>query len=64
MLKYHQSPMAEHTLIRSSSSASKEERLLGDLGERIRDVRAGPDGALWLSTDSANGRILRVTPDR
>ena len=40
----------------------KEERLLHALNERIRDVRAGPDGALWLLTDSSNGRILRVAP--
>jgi len=40
----------------------REERLLQDLRERIRDVRSGPDGALWLLTDSSNGRILRVTP--
>jgi glucose/arabinose dehydrogenase len=40
----------------------REERLLGDLRERIRDVRSGPDGALWLLTDSSAGRILRVTP--
>ena len=36
------------------------EALLTDLGERIRDVRQGPDGWLYLLTDSANGRILRV----
>jgi glucose/arabinose dehydrogenase len=40
----------------------KEERLLRDLRERIRDVRDGPDGALWLLTDSSNGRVLRVVP--
>ena len=38
----------------------KEERLLRDVRERIRDVRQGPDGALWLVTDSGSGRILRV----
>jgi glucose/arabinose dehydrogenase len=38
----------------------KEERL--DMRERIRDVRQGPDGALWLATDSASGRILRLAP--
>ena len=32
------------------------------LRERIRDVRAGPDGALWLLTDSSNGQLLRLTP--
>jgi glucose/arabinose dehydrogenase len=40
----------------------KEERLLRELNERIRDVRSGPDGALWLVTDNSAGRILRVTP--
>ena len=40
----------------------KEERLLQQLRERIRDVREGPDGALWLATDSSSGRILRLTP--
>ncbi|MEA2890380.1 MAG: aldose sugar dehydrogenase [Bradyrhizobium sp.] len=39
-----------------------EERLLQNLNERIRDVRQGPDGALWLLTDSSAGRILRVSP--
>ena len=39
-----------------------EERLLQNLNERIRDVRQGPDGALWLLTDNSAGRILRVTP--
>jgi glucose/arabinose dehydrogenase len=40
----------------------KEERLLEGLGERIRDVREGPDGALYLLTDNSKGRILRVAP--
>jgi glucose/arabinose dehydrogenase len=39
-----------------------EERLLHDLGERIRDVRAGPDGAIYLVTDNSAGRVLKVTP--
>jgi glucose/arabinose dehydrogenase len=42
----------------------KEERLLQGLRERIRDVRDGPDGALWLATDSSSGRILRITPPK
>lgn len=37
-----------------------EERL--PLGQRIRDVRQGPDGALWLATDEEEGEILRVVP--
>jgi glucose/arabinose dehydrogenase len=46
----------------NGQKVTKEERLLRQLGERIRDVRAGPDGALWLLTDSSSGRILRVAP--
>jgi glucose/arabinose dehydrogenase len=32
--------------------------------ERIRDVRQGPDGALYLLTDSSAGRILKLVPKR
>src|SRR5262249_47924049 len=42
----------------------KEERLLQGLGERIRDVRDGPDGALWLATDSSSGRFPRTPPEK
>lgn len=52
-------------LVRLSLDGDKitgEERLLQTLDERIRDVRQGPDGALWLLTDSDTGRLLRVVP--
>ncbi len=39
-----------------------DERLLTDLGERIRDVRQGPDGALYVLTDSSDGKLLRLSP--
>ncbi len=39
-----------------------EERL--PLGQRVRDVRQGPDGALWLATDAEDGQILRLVPAR
>ena len=39
-----------------------EERYLDELGERIRDVREGPDGAIYLLTDSSRGRLIRVEP--
>jgi glucose/arabinose dehydrogenase len=45
-------------------AVTAEERMLRDLGERIRDVRHGPDGALYLATDSEQGRILRLGPPR
>jgi glucose/arabinose dehydrogenase len=40
----------------------REERILRELRERIRDVRQGPDGFVYLLTDSPQGRILRVRP--
>lgn len=38
------------------------EKLLADRGDRIRDVRQGPDGAVWVLTDDAEGKLLRITP--
>ena len=39
-----------------------EHRLLAEGRERIRDVRQGPDGLLYVLTDAANGRLLRLQP--
>jgi aldose sugar dehydrogenase len=39
-----------------------EERYLGELGDRIRDVQQGPDGFLYVVTDEDDGRVLRVVP--
>jgi len=36
--------------------------LLEDLGERLRDVRVGPGGHVYVLTDAADGRLLRLTP--
>jgi glucose/arabinose dehydrogenase len=49
-------------LERDGDRIVREERLLQQLHERIRDVRMGPDGALWLLTDNSAGRILRLAP--
>lgn len=53
---------ALHRLVLDGESVVGEEVLFGSLGERIRDVRMGPDGALWLLTDSPRGQVLRVVP--
>ena len=37
-----------------------EERLLTDLGDRVRDVAVGPDGAVWAITDEDNGKLVRL----
>lgn len=42
--------------------ARSEERLLSDWGRRIRDVRDGPDGYLYILTDQADGGIYRLEP--
>lgn len=39
-----------------------EQQLLSDLGERIRDVRQGPDGFVYVLTDSDDGRLIRLKP--
>ena len=39
-----------------------EEVLLKEFGERMRNVREGPDGALWLLTDNPKGMVLRMVP--
>lgn len=41
-----------------------QETLFTELGERLRDVRSGPDGAIYLLTDRSDGRVLRVVPAR
>jgi glucose/arabinose dehydrogenase len=54
-------------LVLDGETVIGEERLLTDLKpnrERIRDVRQGPDGALYLLTDSSAGRILKLVPRR
>jgi glucose/arabinose dehydrogenase len=40
-----------------------EERLLTDLGYRIRDVAEGPEGDILVITDEDNGRIIRISPE-
>ena len=55
--------LKEKSLIRLRVNGEKvveEQRLLVDRGERIRDVRQGPDGYLYVLTDEANGKLLKV----
>lgn len=49
-------------LVLAGGRVVAHERLLADLGERIRDVREAPDGAVWVLTDDINGQLIRVTP--
>lgn len=57
--------LASQQLVRlevNGETIVKEERLLGELGYRIRDVRAGPDGGLYVLTDSSTGMLLKIDP--
>ena len=57
--------LAERNLIRlelDGNMAGHEERLLGDMAQRIRDVREGPDGAIYVLTDETDGQLLKLTP--
>jgi len=58
--------LKEKSLIRlrvEGDRVTEEERLLTDRNERIRDVRQGPDGWLYVLTDEASGKLLRVGPE-
>jgi glucose/arabinose dehydrogenase len=57
--------MAPGALVRltiENGRVTREERYLGDLDARIRDVQQGPDGLLYLVTDAPDGQLLRVVP--
>ena len=40
----------------------RRETLFATLGQRIRDVKQGPDGYLYLTTDMQDGAVLRIEP--
>ena len=42
----------------------REEKLLTDLNQRIRDVRQGPDGLIYVLTDASNGQLIRLLPSK
>ena len=55
--------LSSNSLIRLGLDGERvvcEERIA--MGQRIRDVRQGPDGAVYLLTDESSGEILRLTP--
>ena len=55
-------PGALVRLVLNHGIVTKEERHLGELRERFRDIQQGPDGFLYAVTDSPNGRVLRIVP--
>ena len=59
--------LKEKRLVRLTIAGGRvtgEEHLLVDRGQRVRDVRQGPDGALYVVTDDAKGELWRIAPRR
>jgi glucose/arabinose dehydrogenase len=57
--------MKDHKLVRLTLDNDKvtgEEHLLTDRGQRVRDVRQGPDGALYVVTDENKGELWKIAP--
>jgi glucose/arabinose dehydrogenase len=52
----------ERVVLNDTLGETRRERLLGDLHQRIRDVRQGPDGLLYVITDEDDGALLRIEP--
>lgn len=47
-------------LVLDEGRVAEQHALFGELGERIRNVKVGPDGHLYLVTDSSDGRVIRI----
>lgn len=53
---------AVRRVMRDGQRITGEQLLLSELGERMRDVKVAPDGAIYVLTDGVDARLLRVTP--
>lgn len=53
---------ALHRLVLDGDKVVQEEKLLTSLDSRLRDVRTGPDGLIYILTDGPAGKLLRLTP--
>jgi aldose sugar dehydrogenase len=49
-------------IVNANTEELRRESLLGELRQRIREVRQGPDGLLYLVTDEDDGAMLRIEP--
>ena len=52
----------ERVVVNEDLEELRRESLLGQLHQRIRDVRQGPDGLLYVITDEDDGALLRISP--
>jgi glucose/arabinose dehydrogenase len=59
--------MVQQRLVRltiENDRVTGEEHLLADRKQRVRDVKQGPDGFLYIVTDQKDGELWRVSPKR
>jgi glucose/arabinose dehydrogenase len=54
--------MQVQRLVLKDGEVIAHEVLADDIGERVRDVRQGPEGAVYVLTDDSNGRLVRIEP--
>jgi len=59
---YNSTPASITRCYLANGKVVGEERLLQDREQRVRDVRQGPDGLLYLLTDSPEGELIRLRP--
>lgn len=50
-------------LVLDKGKVIEEHIMFTEIGERIRDVKVGPDGLLYILTDDRNGRVIKVSPE-
>jgi glucose/arabinose dehydrogenase len=51
-----------HRIVPGNGTPADRESLFTNLGQRVRDVRSGPDGYIYLTTDDPMGRVMRIEP--
>jgi aldose sugar dehydrogenase len=51
-------------IVLDGNKVIREEKLLAELSQRIRDVRQGPDGLIYVLTDASNGQLIRLLPSK
>ena len=52
----------ERVLLNDKFEELRRERLLDDLHQRVRDIKQGPDGFIYLATEQRDGAVLRIMP--
>jgi glucose/arabinose dehydrogenase len=53
-----------HRVVPGKDAATFRESVFKDLGQEVRDVRQGPDGFIYFTTNDPSGRLMRVEPAR